>query len=185
MATRDWLYTIVKYTTGGLLVGAVGVGGLLYGFQTKLIYPAGIPAGEYKSLGTIFLRVLFLILCRPLGSRTVVATPDEFDMAFEDVRLRTPDGIQLRAYLMLQADEPSRKPTVLLLHANAGNVVSKHYRRSACSSSFRQPPLELIRHLTRPAGSSLTYCQSILQINEVQRPRFVLQRVREHFEYTA
>ena len=61
------------------------------------------------------------------GSRTQVATPDEFDMTYEELKLRTPDNVEIRAYLMLQPGEDTyiqSRPTVLLLHANAGNVVS-------------------------------------------------------------
>ena len=46
MAPRDWLYAAAKYTAGSIVIGVVGLGGLLYAFQTKLIYPAGLPSGE-------------------------------------------------------------------------------------------------------------------------------------------
>lgn len=52
---------------------------------------------------------------------------------YEDLTLTTPDKIKIRAYLMLQgaADGPEaaereskKRPTILFLHANAGNMVS-------------------------------------------------------------
>ncbi len=44
---------------------------------------------------------------------------------YEDLTLFTPDKVKIKAFLILQPKDlaPSR-PTVLLLHANAGNVVS-------------------------------------------------------------
>ncbi|KAM0790934.1 hypothetical protein ACM66B_004240 [Microbotryomycetes sp. NB124-2] len=72
----------------------------------------------------------------PQDSRTHVPNPSEFEMPYETVSLTTPDGVRLHAYLIKRprqdndgpggggdsADEPSTRPTVLLLHANAGNV---------------------------------------------------------------
>jgi hypothetical protein len=53
---------------------------------------------------------------------------------YEDLTLDTPDGLKIKAYLILQggnkADqetEAKRRPTVLFLHANAGNMVSSHF----------------------------------------------------------
>ena len=49
---------------------------------------------------------------------------------YEDLTLDTPDGLKIKAYLMLQGSskadqetEAKRRPTVLFLHANAGNMV--------------------------------------------------------------
>jgi hypothetical protein len=48
---------------------------------------------------------------------------------YEDVDLEAPDGIKLKAYLILQGaaegreeEEAPTRPTVILLHANAGNM---------------------------------------------------------------
>ena len=62
------------------------------------------------------------------GSRKIVATPADYDMPYEDITLVTPDQVKIRAYLMLQ-DKPETKETILLFHANAGNVASRRYRR--------------------------------------------------------
>jgi hypothetical protein len=48
MGFRDWLpdpLSLLKFTAGCIVVGVGSVGGLLYTFQTSLIYPAGMPAG--------------------------------------------------------------------------------------------------------------------------------------------
>ncbi|SCZ87273.1 BZ3500_MvSof-1268-A1-R1_Chr2-2g04739 [Microbotryum saponariae] len=99
-----------------------GVGALLYLYQNKLIYVASMPA----------------------GSRTNVATPDEFGMPdYEQLTLHTPDGVTIRAYLLLRPDaeqeEEAPRPTILFLHANAGNIghrlplVKVFYQKLRCN----------------------------------------------------
>lgn len=83
--------------------------------QTYLIYPAYAPT----------------------GSRTDVPTPDKHGMPrYEDLTLETPDKLKIKAYLILQGaglsseealKEAKRRPTVLFLQANAGNMVSSHF----------------------------------------------------------
>lgn len=54
-------------------------------------------------------------------------TPDRFGMPYEELTLITPDGVKIKAFLMLyerDGVQAKDRPTVLLLHANAGNVVS-------------------------------------------------------------
>lgn len=59
------------------------------------------------------------------GSRLIVSTPAEHGMEdYEEVILLTPDGVKIRAFVILQPEKAEERPTVLLLHANAGNVVS-------------------------------------------------------------
>lgn len=120
MPLRDTLYTLTKYTASALGITVISAGALLYAFQTRLIYPSNIPS----------------------GSRTIVATPDEFDMPhYENVELTTPDGVRIRAFLILQREtdpasvKASDRPTVLLLHANAGNVVRACRVTRLCFSS--------------------------------------------------
>ena len=60
----------------------------------------------------------------PAGSRQNVPRPEEFGMPGEEVELVAPDGVKLKAFVIKAPGDPSRRPTVLLLHANAGNVVS-------------------------------------------------------------
>ncbi|KAI9184328.1 bem46 protein, variant [Blastocladiella emersonii ATCC 22665] len=79
--------------------------GLLYAVQTRLIYPANFPP----------------------GSREHVDTPAELGLPYEDVELRTRDGLRLHAYYIRpsvedDADEEEKRPTVLYFHANAGNM---------------------------------------------------------------
>ena len=84
------------------LAGVVLAGGLLYAFQTRLIYPSNLPS----------------------GSRTTVSTPDEHGMPqYDEITLTTSDNVKIRAFVVLYRGERTEiRPTVLLLHANAGNV---------------------------------------------------------------
>ncbi|EPQ28095.1 uncharacterized protein PFL1_04422 [Pseudozyma flocculosa PF-1] len=148
-------YGLAKALGGILLVSLASTAGLLYRYQTSLIYAASFPP----------------------GSRTEVATPDEFDIPFTEHQLTTPDGERLRAFAMLQGYrlardkirqirsqqdlEPERKsspthtaivhtdvvdphlaarrPTILFLHANAGNMghrlplAAVLYKRFGCN----------------------------------------------------
>jgi hypothetical protein len=97
---------------------------LLYRYQCSLVYPSGFPS----------------------GSRTEVLTPDQFDIEYENITLTTPDGERLHAFLMPQQhisekerargeqeggeDTMRRRPTVLVFHANAGNMVSAFLAKS-------------------------------------------------------
>jgi len=48
-------------------------------------------------------------------------------MPYEELTLTTPDGVKIKAFLMLYEKDgilAKDRPTVLLLHANAGNVVN-------------------------------------------------------------
>ncbi|SGY15496.1 BQ5605_C013g07384 [Microbotryum silenes-dioicae] len=115
------LSTLLK---AGVAIGFTifsGVGALLYLYQNKLIYVASMPA----------------------GSRTNVAIPDEFGMPdYEQLTLHTPDGVTIRAYLLLRPDaeqEEAPRPTILFLHANAGNIghrlplVKVFYQKLRCN----------------------------------------------------
>ncbi|GAA5907824.1 hypothetical protein JCM6882_004567 [Rhodosporidiobolus microsporus] len=97
--------TFLKALATTLALALTGSGTALYLLQTRLIYPSNLPS----------------------GSRENVPTPDEFgiEQPWEDVELKAPDGVRVRAYVIKYArggTEPRSRPTVLMLHANAGNV---------------------------------------------------------------
>jgi hypothetical protein len=107
--------TVARVAASAAGVVLASAGSALYLFQNRLIYPANLPE----------------------GSRKDVPTPDQYGLPFEDVELTTPDGIKIKAFLMLYERDgvkASDRPTVLLLHANAGNVVSPAF------SFFSSPP---------------------------------------------
>lgn len=137
------LTSIVRVAGGVLVVSLISTAGLLYRYQTSLIYPSSFPS----------------------GSKTQVSTPDEYDLPYTEEELITPDSERLRIFVLLQGtklsirrgpppkiqaledEKPqqterkstptqtgitpidvfdlelaSKRPTVLFLHANAGNM---------------------------------------------------------------
>lgn len=94
----QWLRIPVLASTGLAAVGS----SLLYFKQTDIIYPAGLPS----------------------GARTEIPTPDQFGIAdSESLRIPTPDGETLHAYLIRPPNARLKKNvTLLTFHGNAGNV---------------------------------------------------------------
>lgn len=95
------IYSLVKSITQvGLGVSAVALAALYY-YQSSLIYPASLNDGH-----------------------GYCATPDEYDIPFEQVSLTTEDGETLQCYSMKQdqKDPDYKNKTVLLLAPNAGNI---------------------------------------------------------------
>ncbi|GAA5985045.1 hypothetical protein JCM10908_002500 [Rhodotorula pacifica] len=102
------LRNVLKWLASTLAVSLTVGGTALYFLQSRLIYPANLPA----------------------GSRQNVPRPEEFGMPGEEVELTAPDGVKIKAFVIRApargeaegGNDPSQRPTVLLLHANAGNV---------------------------------------------------------------
>lgn len=95
MTALKWVATLAMGST------AVVAGGL-YFFQNDIIYASSMP----------------------LGSRTQVDSPEKHGLPeYEDVTLQTPDGERLHCYLILQTrSTAASRPTIVLYHANAGNM---------------------------------------------------------------
>ncbi|KAJ7438316.1 Alpha/Beta hydrolase protein [Mycena galericulata] len=118
-----FLPSLETFAKGTLATAAtlstVGAGLLYYG-QNYLIYPSAFPP----------------------GSRTDVAVPSAYGLPYEDLELKTSDGITLRCYLLPQSKELSKthavatpvpgddltedefiesRPTVMMFHGNGGN----------------------------------------------------------------
>lgn len=104
MALFLWLVRsrFIDYALTLLTVGLVAGAIVVYKFQNKLIYVPHFP----------------------LGSRTEVWRPSKFGFpTFEEVFLHTLDGVKLHAFWMPCASaDPRTIPTILYLHANAGNM---------------------------------------------------------------
>lgn len=98
----DSAISVLKWTSSLTACSVAVVGGALYVFQTSLIYPASMPS----------------------GSRTSVDNPAQHGMPeYEEIFLETKDAEKLHCYLITQTADVSRqRPTILLLHANAGNM---------------------------------------------------------------
>ncbi|KAJ3127045.1 hypothetical protein HK098_006842, partial [Nowakowskiella sp. JEL0407] len=92
----DYILTAAKYST--VLVAASLV--LVYIYQSSLLYPSSLPP----------------------GSRTNVLTPSDFhETNWEDIYLKTPDGLSIHAYIIYASSRASSF-TLLYCHANAGNM---------------------------------------------------------------
>ncbi|EEB05749.1 esterase/lipase [Schizosaccharomyces japonicus yFS275] len=91
---------VLKY--GGLasLLVTLLTLGLLYSYQTSIIYPSSFPK----------------------GSRTNVPLPSTYNLKYERLSLKTRDKQTLDSFLMLQEHDPESRPTLLYFHANAGNM---------------------------------------------------------------
>ncbi|KAE8213300.1 hypothetical protein CF327_g3154 [Tilletia walkeri] len=110
------LGALVRILSGVLVLGVASTACLLWRYQGLLVYPASFPS----------------------GSRTVVDTPESFGMPYDEVTLTTPDGEQVRCFVILQRtpsdkeraaglsgigdDTARRRPTIVFFHANAGNL---------------------------------------------------------------
>ncbi|PWY96875.1 alpha/beta-hydrolase [Testicularia cyperi] len=150
--------SVLRVVGGVLVVSLISTAGLLYRYQTSLIYPSSFPS----------------------GSRAQVSTPDEYDLPYHEHELVTPDAEKVRVFVMLQGTKlatarPSRssgsnqdgdqsedrkststqtgrvqldhfdselaktRPTVLFLHANAGNmghrlpIAAVFFKRFGCN----------------------------------------------------
>ncbi|KAF9980110.1 hypothetical protein BGZ65_005543 [Modicella reniformis] len=92
----------LSYPLAAAAVAVLSGGALLYHYQCEIIYPANFPE----------------------GSRTNVAKPSQYGLPYEDLTLVTPDNVKIKAYLIKHTDdsEARRRPTILYLHANAGNM---------------------------------------------------------------
>ena len=55
----------------------------------------------------------------PETEREVVATPSQISLPYEDIHLKTSDGIDLHGWYI---PAPQPRGTVLFLHGNAGNI---------------------------------------------------------------
>ncbi|RKP05040.1 Alpha/Beta hydrolase protein, partial [Thamnocephalis sphaerospora] len=77
----------------------------------------------------------------PEGSRQEVDKPSKYQLPFEEVWLRTKDGVRLHAYLITRDSdtETSQATTLFYCHANAGNmghrlpIAETIYRQCGCN----------------------------------------------------
>ncbi|KAF9910369.1 hypothetical protein BX616_010877 [Lobosporangium transversale] len=98
----SYLPWYLSYSLAAAAVAVLSGGALLYHYQCEIIYPANFPE----------------------GSRKHVAKPSQYNLPYEDLTLITPDKVKIKAYLIKHPDDSiaRRRPTILYLHANAGNM---------------------------------------------------------------
>lgn len=111
------LLTRVAWVGGFLLSGVVGV---LWFFQEKLVFYPGVPKGFET----------------PDKNPKGLHHPGERNLPYDDVYIRTGDGLTLHGWLLLQPNA-KQVPTFLYFHGNAGNI------------GFRLPNLELMFHMVK------------------------------------
>ncbi|RHY12421.1 hypothetical protein DYB36_002370 [Aphanomyces astaci] len=96
----SWLQTLVV-SSAALAVGLLGI---LYVYQEKLLYFPSMPG------------VSKLTTENPEGYRH----PNEYGIDYEDVFIPCADGIKIHAWLMKQP-QPTTVPTIVFFHGNAGS----------------------------------------------------------------
>lgn len=113
--------------------------------------------------------------------------PDQFGVdSFQELNLETPDGVKLHAYSMLQnkASEKEiargqthqgdkvaeRRPTILFLHANAGNMVSQH--RSQSNILIIKRVIAYPSHLfsTSVLAATFSCCRTVAMVSRPANP---------------
>ena len=79
----------------------------------------GIMAAAYGGLALLLFFSQSRLVYYPESGREIIATPAQLGLPFEDISLKTSDGISLHGWFI-----PAAQPrgTVLFLHGNAGNI---------------------------------------------------------------
>lgn len=102
-----WLYVIISWLFVLVLLALLVVLIWLWRKQGSLLYLSEHNVQDKKRAVTF----------NPKGYRS----PQDYDIPFEDVYIKTPDNVRVHAWLMLQ---PNQKlvPTIVVFHGNAGNI---------------------------------------------------------------
>jgi len=101
---NSYVRFILKNMLMGLAIASLGAVAL-WVFQDKLIYPSYIDRLPENN---------------PEGYRN----PGEKSMIYEEVNIKTSDHLNLHGWLIKTAN-PSKSPTVVMFHGNAGNIGSR------------------------------------------------------------
>jgi fermentation-respiration switch protein FrsA (DUF1100 family) len=79
----------------------------------------GILAAAYGGLALLVYIFQSRLIFYPETGREITATPGQIGLPYEDIHLKTSDGVSLHGWY-IQAPQP--RGTVLFLHGNAGNI---------------------------------------------------------------
>ena len=61
------------------------------------------------------------------NSRTIVVSPEAYDLPFEIIQLASKDGTSLMGYLILQQNiDHDKVPTIIFYHGNSGNIGDRY-----------------------------------------------------------
>ncbi|XP_045784436.1 protein ABHD13 [Maniola jurtina] len=91
-----WFYGVFV----AFMVLTFGITGILYNAQDLLLYYPNDPP----------------------DSRVFVLQPSNYKLPYESIKLKTKDGLKIHMFLILQATDSHRKPTMIFFHGNAGNM---------------------------------------------------------------
>jgi hypothetical protein len=80
---------------------------------------AGIALAAYAGLALLLFLFQPHLVFYPQTDRTVAVTPAQLGLPFDEVRLKTADGVELHGWHVPVAQP---RGTVLLMHGNAGNI---------------------------------------------------------------
>ena len=94
----------------------------------------GVLAAAYGGLALWLFVFQSNMVFYPETGREIIATPEQIGLPYEDIHLKTSDGINLHGWY-IPAVQP--RGTVLFLHGNAGNI------------SHRLDSIEIDRESTR------------------------------------
>ncbi len=79
----------------------------------------GILAAAYGGLALLVYIFQSRLVFYPETEREITATPSQIGLPYEDIQLKTSDGISLHGWYI---PAPQPRGTVLFLHGNAGNI---------------------------------------------------------------
>jgi len=82
-------------------------------------YVLGILVAAYGGLALLLYIFQSHLVFYPETGREITATPSQVGLAYEDIHLKTSDGISLHGWFI---PTPQPRGTVLFLHGNAGNI---------------------------------------------------------------
>jgi fermentation-respiration switch protein FrsA (DUF1100 family) len=89
------------------------------GGMRMMWHALGILAAAYGTLALLLFFSQSRMVFYPETGREIVATPVQIGLPFEDLQLKTADGISLHGWFIPAAQA---RGTVLFLHGNAGNI---------------------------------------------------------------
>ncbi|CAO1616850.1 unnamed protein product [Parajaminaea phylloscopi] len=104
MAFLPSVSTILRGLSFISVLTVSSLAGLLYSYQGKLIYPSSLPS----------------------GAREDQTRPSRYQLPFEELWLKTPDGERLHAWYIRKDRRQDRSPiTFVMFQANAGNIAHR------------------------------------------------------------
>ena len=110
---RTLLWILIAVLTAWLVYQRLRKGSLV----ATIGYIFGLAAAVYLGLGIVLFVFQHKLVYMPM--RHIDTTPADYRLAFEDVRIGTPDGQTLHAWYLPARDADY---TVLFCHGNAGNI---------------------------------------------------------------